>query len=71
MSTESKHPTLTRSSDDHGTTVFDRLLVSTCLKTLADHFFKAIQDGNLADQNKLFIGDNLSQVGWIGKNNLW
>ena len=40
VSTQCKHPTLTRSSDDqddHGTTVFDRYC-STCLKTVADHF---------------------------------
>ena len=50
--TECKHPTLTRSSDnqdDHGTTVFDRLLFFNMFKNSSRSLFEAIQDNIRAD----------------------
>ena len=72
VSTECKHPTLTRSSDyqdDHGTTDFEQLLFFKMFKNSSRPPFEAIQDDNRADQNNWFIGDNLVQIAPIGKIN--
>ena len=65
VSTERKHPTLTRSlddKDDHGNCIL------ACFKTADDHFSEAIQDDNRADKEKYSSGKIWSRSGRLESN---
>ena len=60
VSTECKHPTLTRSSDqqdDHGPMVFDRLLFFNMFKNSSRSFFRGDSGPDLTDWKKTILGE--------------
>ena len=68
LSMECKYPPLTRSSDDHGTTDFDRLLFFNMLKNSSRSLFRGNSGGSKHLIHRRQSGPDL---GRLEKNNPW